>query len=256
MPQVPDHVLGAFHAPTTKEPAQRMGPAWDNGLKVGDVVYARAQPTAAWSAKVRQDLEVPGARVVRPVLTTDGRFTVAGWKASVHVPGAVAYRVDETVALAGRLEAALGVASAPNGAAIGRDDVFARAEAAAWEETGEAYRELPADTPLVWGHADLAAVTLYSGTAQPAIVDSVPTAARRPKGYTAALVIVDGLIAEAVDEAICDRFSYIPEIDQLLLRAVAYRRHINNLHPKSKAAVRSHIERVESMLVSRAAAIL
>lgn len=256
MPQVPDHVLGAFHAPATQEPAQQMGPAWDNGLKVGDVVYSRAQSTSAWSAKVRQDLDVDGARIVRPIRSTDGRFVVSGWKASTFVPGAPANRVDETAALAGRLETALAESTAPSGAAVGRDDVFARAEAAAWEETGDAYRELPADTPLVWGHADLAAVTVYSGTAQPAIIDIVPTAARRPRGYTAALVIVDGLIAESVDDVVCDRFSYIPDFDQLLLRAVAYRRHINNLHPESKAAVRSHIERVESMLVSRAAAIL
>lgn len=88
------------------------------------------------------------------------------------------------------------------------------------------------------------------------IVDLVPTAAPRPVGYTCALAIVDGLVAGVVDDAICDRFAHIRDMDQLLLRAVAYRRHVNNLHPDAKANTRSHINRVEDLLVSRAYAML
>ena len=40
------------------------------------------------------------------------------------------------------------------------------------------------------------------------------------------------------------------------MRAVAYRRHVNNLHPEAKANTRSHINRVEDLLVSRAYAML
>ncbi|MDN6246780.1 MAG: hypothetical protein L0J38_09660, partial [Corynebacterium casei] len=65
------------------------------------------------------------------------------------------------------------------------------------------------------------------------------------------LVIIDGLIAGACDDGICDRFAHVPGIDQLLLRAVAYRRHVNNLHPESKSYTRSHIERMEEYLLSR-----
>ena len=137
-----------------------------------------------------------------------------------------------------------------------RDDVFARAEAAAWQETGEAYRSLAPDTELCVGHADLLASTIFHHLLPPTIVDLVPTAALRPRGYTCALVIVDGMIAGAVDDSICDRFAHIRDIDQLLLRAVAYRRHVNNLHPEAKANTRSHINRVEDLLVSRAYAML
>ena len=84
----------------------------------------------------------------------------------------------------------------------------------------------------------------------------VPSESPRPAGWGAALVIVDGLIAQAVDDGICQRFSHVPGMQELLLRAVSYRRHINDLHPTSRSNTRSHIERVEQHLVSQASAIL
>ena len=259
MPQPPEKVLEAFHATSAPDEAVQLGPAWDNGLRVGDVVFARAGQLTSWLAKVREKLQVDGARVARPVLSTDGRYTVAGWKATQFVAGDVARRVDETAQLGLRLDDAAGELTVPHaGTASARTDIFARAEAAAWEETGETYRDLDADaeSPLVVGHADLLGTTIYAGANPPTIVDFVPTAAPRPRGFTSALVIVDGLIAGAVDDRICDRFAHIPNLDQLLLRAVAYRRYVNDFHPRSRANTRSYIEDVEELLVSRVSAIM
>jgi len=64
--------------------------------------------------------------------------------------------------------------------------------------------------------------------------------------------MVDGLIAGAVDDGIIDRFRHLPDIDQLLLRAVAYRRHVNELHPRGSSNARAHIRRVEDLLMSEA----
>lgn len=256
MPQPDELVLHAFRA-SARDAANltHMGYVWDNGWRGGDVVYTHAAEYAAWSATVRERLAIPGGRIARPVRASNGRFTVGGWKATSFIPGRVARRVDETVALALRLEPALADAAAAHPAPQGRTDVFAQAERAAWDEDGEAYAPLPADVALYTGHADLLACTIYpEGVAPatpPAIVDIVPTAAPRPVGYTAALVMVDGLIHNAVDPAVVDRFGHIPHLEQLLLRAVAYRRHVNNLHPHSRAHVRAEIERVESLLVSR-----
>lgn len=245
-PQPSEQVLSAFNANITQP--EKMSSAWDYGWRVGDVVFARATDIAAWSAKVRLKLDIAGARVVRPMRSTDGRFVVGGWKANQHVAGDLSKRVDETAALALRWDEEMlsRAETAPP-----RDDVFAQAEKIAWEETGEGYQALPSNLTTVVGHADLLATTIYSGAHAPVIVDAVPTAAPRPKGYSAALVIVDGLIAGAVDDGVCDRFAHVPGIDQLLLRAVAYRRHVNNLHPESKSYTRSHIERVEEYLLSR-----
>lgn len=251
MPVPPNHVCEAFQTP--KEVPAPLGHAWDNGTKIGDMALSQATPTALWSAKVRAGLSVEGARIARPILSTDGRYTVAGWKASAWSQGDLARRVDETALLALKLADSLASVPAPTAQ---RDDVFARAEAAAWQETGEAYRSLAPDTELCVGHADLLASTIFHHLLPPTIVDLVPTAVLRPRGYTCALVIVDGMIAGAVDDSICDRFAHIRDIDQLLLRAVAYRRHVNNLHPEAKANTRSHINRVEDLLVSRAYAML
>lgn len=245
-PQPSEQVLSAFNASMSQP--EKMSAAWDYGWRMSDVVFARATDIAAWSAKLRLKLEVPGARVVRPMRATDGRFVVGGWKANHHVPGELSKRVDETAALALRWDE---VMLEQQEQVPQRDDVFAQAEEIAWKETGEGYQELPANRPLVIGHADLLGTTIYSGSKPPTIVDVIPTAAPRPKGYSAALVIVDGLIAAACDDGICDRFAHVPSIDQLLLRAVAYRRHVNNLHPESKSYTRSHIERVEEYLLSR-----
>ena len=75
------------------------------------------------------EMSLAGARVVRPVLTTR-RYTAAGWKANQYVPGQLRGRVDETAQMALRLDEAMSTVPLPN---VGqRDDVFARAERAAW----------------------------------------------------------------------------------------------------------------------------
>ena len=255
MPIPPEHVLSAFPSGSSARTSAgtQLGSAWDNGIRVGDTVYAQASEWASWSAKVREKLEVAGARIARPVLSSDGRYTAAGWKATSFIEGGLQGRIDETAQLALRLEDALSTAPLPGFGK--RDDVFARAERAAWDEQGEALRVL--DHPhVVIGHADLLGTTVYSGSNPPAVLDIVPTDSPRPAGWSAAIVIVDGLIAGAVDEGICRRFGHVPDMDQLLLRAASYRRHVNDIHPHSQAITRSHIEAVEEMLVSAATGTL
>lgn len=245
---VPAHVVNAFQGePGVPEPA---GHAWDHGWRIGTVVYSRAGGVAAgWSAKLRGTLQVEGARLARPVRATDGRFLVAGWKASTWIDGDLSRRVDETVLLALRLADALVGQPAPP--ELDPADPFALADLRTWEEDAPEYREIGGDTQI--GHADLLACTLYHGTQAPAVTDLVPFAAPRPRAYTAALVMVDGLIAGAVDDGVIDRFRHLPDIDQLLLRAVSYRRHVNDLHPDSSSHARSHIRRVEDLLMSKVA---
>ena len=242
---VPAHVVDAFQGePGVPEPA---GHGWDHGWRIGSYVYSRASGVAAgWSAKLRGNLQVDGVRLARPVRSTDGRFVVAGWKASTWTDGDLSRRVDETVLVALRLADALAGQPAPPEPE--GEDPFVLADRRAWEEDAPEYR--PIDGPLQVGHADLLACTLYHGTQAPAVTDLVPFSAPRPHGYTAALVIVDGLIAGAVDDGIVDRFRHIPGVDQLLLRAIAYRRHVNDLHPSSSSNARSHIRRVEDLLMS------
>lgn len=174
----PEHVLSAFHAEANFRQirGEVLGPEWDHGIKVGDVVYARANEWSGWSAKVREKMSLAGARVVRPVLTTDARYTAAGWKANQYVPGQLRGRVDETAQMALRLNEAMSTVPLPN---VGqRDDVFARAERAAWDETGEAYSDADlAGIPVGIAHVDVLGTTIFADTNPPALVDVVPSAA-------------------------------------------------------------------------------
>lgn len=249
---VPGHVLTAFRADDSAR-REQLGPAWDNGVKVGQVVYSEAVDHAHWSANLRESLEVEGVRIARPVQSTDGRYLIGGWKATAWVPGGLARRVDETTMVALRLADALAEKDMPP-QADSRTDEFARAERAAWQEMDELLG--PVDAPWQAGHADVLSSTLYSGSAPPTVTDLVPFAAPRPHGFSAALVIVDGLILGAVDEAILDRFAHVPHIGQLTRRALAYRRHVSDLHPLATSSTRSNVARVEELLLSRESATI
>lgn len=238
---VPGHVASAFQA----EPAhpQALGPAWDNGVLIGNTVFAQATSTSAWAAKVREKIAVDGVRVSRPVRATDGRFVVGGFKASDFIEGDTARRVDETIAAALRFDDAAAACEAPPS---NRDDQWARADAAAWEGA-------EVSGPVQVCHADFLACTIYSGTMPPALTDIVPTSQLRPHGYTAALVLVDALIARAVDDAVVDRWAHIPNIGELTERALRYR---EILVRDQSSNVRSSVGRVRSILMSEESATI
>lgn len=239
-------VAALFHADLPRRQCPvRLGRAWDNGWRYGDTVLMRVVGgtggATAWSARLREHLVVPGARVARPVRSTDGRFTAAGWRAAGFVPGDCAARIDETALLGLRLEEALRDAEP---APADGSSIFHEAERAAWagEPVGldqtaaaaglgavaAALRDLAARLPVAGpnrvAHADLVSTTLYipdDSSAPPTITDIVGV--NRPAGYTSAQVIADGLIAGAVDPGIVTRFGHVPNLRGLLARAVLYR---------------------------------
>lgn len=244
--QLPDHVRDAFQVGAG--PAEQLGQAWDFGFRVGNTVFAKvmAPEVSGWSSKTRETLKPEGVRVVRPIRSTDGRFVVAGWRASVFSTGTISKRVDETVVAGLRLADALVDTHAPEPV----DNVFNRADVRAWEEQPGRIGELlePINRVNQVGHADMLATTLYAGTQPPAVTDLVPVL--RPHGFTAALVIVDGLLLGAVDEGILRRFSHLPEIEQLVLRAFLFRRNLQEFSENNDPNVISNLNRVESTLVS------
>lgn len=98
--QLPDHIRDAFQVGAG--PAERLGGAWDHGFRIGNTVFSKSMNAeiAPWSSKLRESLRPEGVRVARPIRSTDGRFVVSGWRASVYSTGAVSQRVDETVVAA------------------------------------------------------------------------------------------------------------------------------------------------------------
>lgn len=209
---VPAHVLSAFQLDDeTPAPA---GQFWDDGLRFGRVVLARATETAAWSGKAREKAEPPeGLRISRPVRATDGRLIVGGYRATEFAPGEPRERVDEAVAAALRYDDA-----------VAGIDVPAGELSLSWIADDRAvWRGTAVDGGVV-AHLDFLAHLLFDGHAAPVLTDFVPSAGLRPRGYTAALVIVDGLLAGAVDADVLARWSHVPRLQYLAQQAVEYRR--------------------------------
>lgn len=240
---IPGHVLTSFQVDGRR--AQPLGPEWGYGVRYGHTVISAAPVHGAWSAKLREKLSVPGVRIARPVRTTDGRFTVAGYRASDYIEGQPGHRVDEAIAAALRFD---DVVSTLPTTYIDRDDEWARADRAAWAS-------YPVGGKSQLAHADFLACCLFSGTRSPALTDLVPTSEPRPHGYSAALALIDGLLFDAVDDGVISRWGHIPDLLFLCERALVYReRLMETAHPDPN--IYSNIGRVRSLLVSHRDATL
>lgn len=257
---IPAHVLAAFGVDAAAEDLRNLptaGIAWNNGTIVGGAVYSRATPSSHWSATLRAKLEVEGVRLAKPLRALDGRFIVGGWTSSAYIDGRPEMRVDETVAAALRLADALVDEDASAGA--DRDDLFAEAEREAWSLCDSELGELEEASPAQVGHADMLATTIYDGEAAPAVTQLVPFAAPRPRETTAAMVMADAMIFGAesgVDLSALRRFSYLPDIEGLVLRCVYFRKLVAERSGQANSLTRSNIERVWGELISRGSAII
>ncbi|GAB3088069.1 hypothetical protein [Corynebacterium aquatimens] len=237
---IPGHVLTSFNAEGA--PLQPLGPAWDNGVRCGTIAIGSAPSHTKWSAGVREKLHVEGLRIARPVRSFDGRLVVGGYRASDFIDGLPQARIDEAVAAALRLDDALAEAKVevPR---LDNDTVFARADRAVWEE----HTVGPHGQAV---HMDFLGTCVFSGSLPPAITDIVPPVFPRPRGFSAALVLIDGLLAGAVDEGVLERWSHVPDIGFLCERALDYREMVAVQLGNTKSNESSIFESVRALLVS------
>lgn len=130
-------------------------------------------------------------------------------------------------------------------AEVPRDDVAAAMEKA----TGLMLlrTEVAAADQLV--HGDVLGCTIYDGYADPAIVDLVP--AWRPAGWSVALLVVDAISWANAEDGLIQRWSHLPDFDQLLLRAVMYRLFVHAVLPDSSPSAWSGISRVSDVVAAR-----
>lgn len=283
---VPTVVQRAFSAHMGSE-AQRAqatyaGAAWDHGIHVGDIVVAPVVNVerANWSAAARETLKVQDVTLARSVRSSDNRLVVAGWKATEFHPGVLTDRADEVILAALHLDDALAEVPLPDifpthmGECRMESDFFDLADLAAWAEdpgslldaglnvraqadesqlvalslAADAIERLePIDAPNQVTHADMFATTIFADGHAPTVTDIVPVA--HPRGYTAALAIVDSLIAGATTARVVNRFSHVENLQQLVYRALLYRLYIHALHPQSRSNSRSSIVRVAKELL-------
>ncbi|MGF6883526.1 uncharacterized protein (TIGR02569 family) [Nocardia sp. GAS34] len=238
---------------------------WDGGWRCGDVVLSPVADHArsAWSAKVRETLQVDGLRLARPVRATDGRYVVSGWRADTFLEGTPEPRHDEVVSVSLRLHSATAKLERPRflvqqPIAPWMDvDVFVAADSAAWEPvplrglenggmlpvtTPDGQRSIemltqlatlrkPVQTPPQLVHGDLFGTVLFGGALTPGLTDITPY--WRPAPWAAGVIVVDALAWGGADEGLLERWSDLPEWSQMMLRAVMFRLAVHALHPRS-----------------------
>jgi uncharacterized protein (TIGR02569 family) len=259
----PEHVITAFGL-RDGEP-EPLGEAWDSGWRCGEVVLSLVadHARAAWSAKVRESLFVDGLRLARPVLSTDGRHVVAGWRADTYVAGSPEPRHDEVVSAGVRLHEATANLDRPR--FLTRQpvppwtdvDIFAVADRAAWDD--RPLKSLPPGAPAVPDsedrehsleligqlaglrkqvksmphlvHGDLYGTVLFAGAAAPGITDITPY--WRPAPWAAGVAVVDALSWGEADDGLIERWDAMPEWPQMLLRGLMFRLSVHALHPRS-----------------------
>ena len=260
--RLPQHVRTAFGVRDVPARPIVFGgfPAW----RCGDVVIRLVtdKALAAWSARVLDTLQVDGVRIARPVRASDGRWVVAGWSACHYVSGAPRPRYHDLVATSLRLHAATASVRRPR-LLDDRDDLAARADAAAWGERtialapqagGLLFDELAGcrrqiRLPAQVVHADLFGTVLFDSTAPPAVLDLVPF--WRPVEWAAAVIVVDALAWGGADPRLLGAWSHLDGWSQMLLRALLFRVALHAQHPAASTESLRGLETAADLIVHR-----
>ena len=217
---------------------------------------------AAWSARVLETLRADQLRIAQPLRSSDGRWVVSGWSACQFLPGEPEQRYDELVAVSLRLHAATATVRRPR-LLNDRDDLSARADAAAWGERaialdpaagGMLFSELadrrrPLKLPAQVVHGDMFGTVLFDGNAPPAIVDIVPF--WRPVEWAAAVIVVDALAWGGADSALARSWSHLDGWPQALLRALLFRVALHAQHPAASLASLRGLEQAAELVLAR-----
>lgn len=219
-------------------------PAW----RCGEVLIRPVRDTAlsSWSSGVLDTLTVDGVRIARPLRASDGRWVVAGFSACRYITGSAEPRYHDMVAASLRLHAATASVRRPR-LLDDRDDLIARADAAAWGErairlaphTGgalfsrlaERRQQLRLTSQVV--HGDLFGTLLFDGDQPPGLLELVPF--WRPVEWAAAVIVVDALAWGGATEQLVDQWGHLDAWPQSLLRALLFRLALHAQHPGATA---------------------
>lgn len=188
---------------------------------------------AEWVAETLAGLREDGFRVATPVRARDGAWIVDGWTAAKRVEGSdEVSRWGELIRAGEAFHRALAAVARPAFIAQ-RTHQWAVGDRVGWgEETvepfaarkhvGELYAALRSvDLPSQVIHGDLPGNVLFAPGLPPAVIDFSPY--WRPAGFATAIVVADALTWYGADERILDDVDDVPELPQLLLRAMLYR---------------------------------
>jgi uncharacterized protein (TIGR02569 family) len=235
-------------------------PAW----RCGEVLIRPVRDTAlaSWSSGVLDTLAADGLRIARPLRGSDGRWVVCGFSACQYIAGSAEPRYHDMVAASLRLHAATASVRRPR-LLDDRDDLIARADAAAWGErairlapdTGgalfsrlaERRQQLRLASQVV--HGDLFGTLLFDGDQPPGLLDLVPF--WRPVEWAAAVIVIDALAWGGASEDLVDQWAHLEAWPQSLLRALLFRLALHAQHPGATTESLRGLEYAADVVVRR-----
>ncbi|MDB5044106.1 MAG: hypothetical protein JWQ08_156 [Deinococcus sp.] len=202
-----------------------------------------------WQARVLGQVNRPEVRVSRLLRAHTGAVLAEGWSAWAylagrHEPG----RWTEIVRVGQHFHETL--MAVPRPAFLdARTDPWAAADRMAWGELpldnflaaphirrlAQQLRPVRAPPQLI--HGDLTGNVLFSEPDAPAVIDFSPY--WRPAGFALAIVVADALVWEGADEGLLEAVREVPDFPQLFLRALMFRRIVEELS-SSVAAPGAH----------------
>lgn len=276
----PEHIRSSFQV-TVATPTQ-LDDVWSRGWRCDRAVLSPSgEPSRAnWLAKFMTKIRPIGVAVARPLTSSDGRYSVSGWRARSFLSGHPAPRFDEMAAAALRLNEASRGEPCPDFLRPLQNfstetSVFRAAEEAVFAEDpaliiaavmggdsiprGESVEALSkalellgkrgkiyAESQLV--HGDIAGCTIFDASSDPIITDYVPV--WRPAGWSVALLIVDCMAWGNASDTLLDRWAHIEDFDELVLRAAAYRLLIHAMLPTARSQAWPGLLRVANVVAS------
>ncbi|WP_238597109.1 TIGR02569 family protein [Corynebacterium heidelbergense] len=282
-PMPPEHILASFQVPAAHPVL--LEDSWGQGWRCERAVISRSAPQdqAAWVARVMTRVRPAGVSVSRPIVSSDGRFSVSGWRARTFLSGHGAPRFDEMAAAALRMNEALVGEPRPTfllppdpAQPFGEAEIFRAADAAAFAPDPSVWITAVLDPQAVpredvaqalvraaraaglrgkigereqLVHGDIAGCVIFDGVADPAVTDLVPM--WHPTAWSVALMVVDSMAWAGGPDALLDRWQHLPDFWELALRAVMYRLFVHALHPQSRAVAWPGLARVADVVMAR-----
>lgn len=262
----PPRVLRAFAPGAESAAVQPLGGGQGGAWRAGDVVLKpldMAPEALAWQAEVLGALRPDGVRVASPLRAGDGSLVVDGWTAWPVLAGRPEPRWPQIAAVGAKLHRALTALPRPDAVLDAREDWWAVADRVAWEElpsepfaADEAVRQLaaaraPVAAPSQLIHGDLTGNVLFADGMAPAVIDLAPY--WRPAAYATAIVAADALVFHDAEEALLDALPADPELPQLLVRALLFRRIVALLAGQRSAVLDAAFARAVAIALRRAA---
>lgn len=279
----PPVILSGFQVASAR-PVQ-LGEEWSYGWRCDRAVISPADDPAraSWVAKAMAKIRPVGVAVSRPISSSDGRYSISGWRARTFLSGHRSPRFDEMAAAALRFNAALvdeqrpvflGPSRSPQES--NETSLFSIAEEAAFSDNpvdwianaldpqdvprsdvAQALEraaalsglrdELYTDDQLV--HGDIAGCLIFDGASDPIITDFYP--AWRPAPWSVALLAVDTMSWGNAPDAIIERWAHLPDFEQLLVRAILYRLLVHAVLPTTQPEALPGLLRVADVIAAR-----